>query len=434
MSHNRIFLKSGWIQAQKPPTEGKRAYFYDLKTEGLELTITPAGVKTFSAYKWVNGRPRRLTLGRFNPNALQCSEFDADPLAVLGNNPGLTLEQARQLCRAVVGDWASGQNPIDRRRATRYQVSLGELFESYIEHHAKHHTKTWKVMIYHFDKYLAHWRRRSVKEITRAEVQAFINKLGSDSGHSTANRILELFRAIINKAKEWRLVELENPAAGVRKFKIKPRKRFVRQDELPRLMRAIEQEPNEDIRDYVLISLSTGVRKSNVLSMRWEHLDLGNGVWVIPDTKNDESHEVLLTPAELAILKRRFDERTSFEWVFPGTGKTGHIVDPKRGWARILEQAGIRDLHMHDLRRTLGSYMAMSGASLSVIGNALNHKDVTTTRKVYAHTAREAERQARLNAHAMMYGGVTPGGNVVNISAKTETKGEPPDQSTHCEF
>lgn len=58
---------------------------------------------------------------------------------------------------------------------------------------------------------------------------------------------------------------------------------------------------------------------------------------------------------------------------------------------------------MHDLRRTLGSYMAMTGASLSVIGNTLNHKDVSTTRKVYAHSAHEAERTAREVAHKKMF-------------------------------
>jgi integrase len=79
------------------------------------------------------------------------------------------------------------------------------------------------------------------------------------------------------------------------------------------------------------------------------------------------------------------------------------LLDPKNGWASLLEKAGIQDVVMHDLRRSLGSYMAMSGASLSVIGNALNHKDVSTTRKVYAHSAQEAERKAREVAHEQIF-------------------------------
>lgn len=288
-----------------------------------------------------------------------------------------------------------------------------------MEHYAKHHTKTWKETNACFERYLSKWRRRPVKEITRSDVQLLINRLGQDIGHTTANRVMELVRAIINKGRLWKLIAIDNPATGISKFKLKPRKRFVQGDELPRLMQAIQEEHNEDIRDFVLISLSTGARKMNVLSMRWEHVDLANAVWNIPDTKNDEPQEILLTEEELEILRRRFKERTSFEWVFPGTGRKGYLQDPKKGWERILRRAGINDLHLHDLRRTLGSYMAMTGASLSVIGNALNHKDVTTTRKVYAHTAREAERQARVTAHGVMFAKNSAGKcKVTNIHRK----------------
>ena len=233
--------------------------------------------------------------------------------------------------------------------------------------------------------------------------------MGRENGKRTANRTLELLRAIINKGKQWSLVEGDNPATGVTKFKLKPRDRFVFEEELPKLVAAIEAEPKQDIKDYVLLSLYSGARKSNVLSMRWEHISLEAGTWVLPDTKNSTSQTILLTEPELAILKRRFDDRknisnpNAFVFVFPGTGKEGYLADPKKGWYRILDRAGLKDLHLHDLRRTLGSYMAMTGASLSVIGNALNHKDVSTTRKVYAHSAREAERSAREVAHQRMF-------------------------------
>lgn len=425
MPQKRFTFKTTLLLGLHAQENGKRSYFYDDKTEGLEFTVTKNGIRTFHAYKWINGRPRRLTLGRFNPDAILPQEFEKDPLIVLGNNPELTLEQARRVCRAVIGQWSSGQDPTDRRNSTREQVTLGELFKSYVEHYAKHHCKTWKVMLYCFDKYLSHWKRRPVKDISRADVQAFVNDLGETSGHSTANRTLELFRAIINKGREWKLTDIENPATGVRKFKIKPRRRFVREDELPRLVAAIQEEYNEDIRDYVWLSISTGARKSNILSMRWEYLDLVNGVWTIPDTKNGEAQEILLTPDELQILKNRFDTRTDFQWVFPGNGRSGHLEDPKKGWIRILNRAGIGNLHLHDLRRTLGSYMAMSGASLSVIGNALNHKDASTTRKVYAQTAREAERQARMNAHAMMFR-ANRKSKIVNLLPTTDEPAEAP--------
>ena len=399
--------------AELPAAEpGKRNCYYDTKMDGLELRITDTGSKSFSLYKWVNGKNVRLVLGRYNPDAIQAQEFDDDPLCVLTNNPGLGIEHARQLAAAVLMQLTAGKDPVAGRRATK-GLTLGELFQEYLHGYAIDHTKTWKVMEECFHRYLGEWKNRPVNSIKRADVQLLINKLGRENGKTTANRTLELLRAIINKGKKWAMFDGENPATGITKFKLKPRERFAFDEELPRLVAAIEAEPNPDIRDYILMMLYSGARKSNVLTMRWEHVDLDAGTWVIPDTKNGTSQTILLTEPELEIMQRRLGEGKKQNhpkispYVFPGVGAAGHLADPKKGWYRILERAKIKDLHLHDLRRTLGSYMAMTGASLSVIGNALNHKDVSTTRKVYAHSAREAERSARQVAHARMFGNET---------------------------
>jgi len=370
---------------------------------GLELRVTDAGTKSFSVYRWVNGKSQRIVLGRYNPDAVQSPEFEKDPLSVLANNPGLSIEQARQLAAAVMMQLTMGTNPLAARRA-KHGITLGDLFKEYLHGYAIDHCKTWKVIEECFYRYLDLWKTRPVDSIKRSEVQMLVNKLGKENGRATANRTVELLRAIINKGKQWSLVEGDNPATGITKFKLKHRERFVYAEELPRLIAAIEAEENEEIKDYVLISLYTGARKMNVLTMRWADIDLENAVWRIPDTKNDTAQTILLTGPELEIVQRRFDNRRTFEYVFPGTGtKIPHLADPKKGWQRILKRARIKDLHLHDLRRTLGSYMAMTGASLSVIGNTLNHKDVSTTRKVYAHSAHEAERTAREVAHKKMF-------------------------------
>lgn len=396
-------LTKPFIESLKPSPDGKRLYYYDSKMPGLELCVNPSGAKSFAVRRWVNGRSNRVVLGQYSALALQPREFDNDPLIVLDQNPRLTVEHARQLAQAVLSQLSAGEKPRQIKRRQTNEITLEELFREYIDKYAVEHTKTWKIMEECFDRYLSEWKKRPVIEITRADVQQLVNKLGKERGKTTANRTLELLRSVINKGKFWSLVEGENPAAGVSKFKLQSRERFVSEDELPRLIQAIQSEENLEVRDYLLISLSTGARKNNVLSMRWENIDLEAGSWTIPDTKNGTSQTILLTPDELEIIKERFKTRKSFEWVFPGPDKSKHLCDPKKGWARILKSAKIKDLHLHDLRRTLGSYMAMSGVSLSVIGNALNHKDISTTRKVYAQSAREAERTARLQAHERIF-------------------------------
>lgn len=404
MSKREATFSKAWIEGLRASPDYKRVYYYDTKVRGLELCVTATGRKSFSVYKWVSGRPRRVVIGHYDPRALHGIEFEQDPLIVMGNNPGLTVDHARELAKAVMLQLAAGEKPREiKRKDSANQVTLGRLFREYIDRYAMEHTKTWQVMEACFDRYLSHWKNTPMKEISRTDVQALINKLGRKNGKTTANRTLQLLRAVINKGKIWNLFEGENPATSISLFQLKSRQRFVTDDELPRLMAAIQAETNAEVRDYVLLSLSTGARKTNVLQMRWDQLDLKQGIWVIPDTKNGTGQTILLTPDEQEILQRRHKERKSFEWVFPGPDKAKPLNDPKKGWARILKAAKIKDLHLHDLRRTLGSYMAMTGASLSVIGNALNHKDVSTTRKVYAQSAREAELAARQRAHERMF-------------------------------
>jgi integrase len=84
----------------------------------------------------------------------------------------------------------------------------------------------------------------------------------------------------------------------------------------------------------------------------------------------------------LEILRQLRKGTRSF-FVFSGSGRTGHLVEPKKGWKRLLARAGLKDLRIHDLRRTMGSWQAKTGASLAIIGKSLNHKNQSTT-AIYA--------------------------------------------------
>ena len=197
-----------------------------------------------------------------------------------------------------------------------------------------------------------------------------------------ANRLLERIKAIFNKAIEWGWKGI-NPAQGVKKFKEKSRDRFLHPDELPAFFESLEAEENDTIRDYVYVSILTGVRKANVLAMRWEEINFERQEWFIPETKNRDPLRVPLVPKVIEILKNRAFLYGCQNWVFEGSGETGHLVEPKAGWKRILTRAGIKNLRIHDLRRTVGSWQAATGASSFIIGSTLGHKDQKST-AVYA--------------------------------------------------
>ncbi|MBZ0187443.1 MAG: site-specific integrase [Candidatus Obscuribacterales bacterium] len=180
--------------------------------------------------------------------------------------------------------------------------------------------------------------------------------------------------------------------------------RVLQADEFERFFLTLNGE-EEDFRDFVMLTLFTGARKSNVLSMSWQHINLKSGSWTIPaeQSKNSQSQSIVLTEVELEILSRRQKAQgADAKFVFPSTGKTGHVTDVKKSWASFLGRANIEDLHIHDLRRSLASWMASTGANVSVIRSALNHKDVKTTLTVYARANKESELAARKLAHKTM--------------------------------
>jgi integrase len=113
--------------------------------------------------------------------------------------------------------------------------------------------------------------------------------------------------------------------------------------------------------------------------MRWADVKLEDNRWDVPDSKSGR-YAVPLTPEAVAILKKRLKTRKNDSpWVFPSFGKTGHLVDLKGAWAKILKCAKITDLRQHDLRRTLGSWQLKQGTSLPIIGKSLGHKSLDAT-------------------------------------------------------
>ncbi len=109
-------------------------------------------------------------------------------------------------------------------------------------------------------------------------------------------------------------------------------------------------------------------------------------------TKGGEPHTAALSSEAVSVLAAR-KARATGPWVFPGPGKSGHYMEPKRAWGSFLERARIDDLRIHDLRRTLGSWQAATGASLPIIGKTLAHKNVSTT-AIYARLNLDPVRQA----------------------------------------
>ena len=207
-----------------------------------------------------------------------------------------------------------------------------------------------------------------------------------------ANRVLALLRKMFNLAKIWGLFSGDNPVTGIEKFKEEKRERFVEEYELPRLFAAIAEEVNVRVQKIIMISLLTGARRTEVLSMRWEDLNFSARTWRIGKTKNGQPH-LLPIPAPVISILSQLPRESHNPYVFPSVTGEGHVVNIKRAWNRIRRKARLEDVRFHDLRRTCGSWMANQGVPLQVIGKVLNHAQINTT-EIYARLILDPQRKA----------------------------------------
>lgn len=351
-----------------PVPKRKRATYYDVMTTGLGILLQPGSDhRAFFWFRRVQGRPTWKTIGPF---------------------PDLTVDQARTKAaewNSLLGRWKAdnyqGPNPLESPRG---ELTLGALFEDYLARHVKQRAlrpeKAEQYARWQFGKYLARWRERKLSTIRRTDVMDLKAELAEQSGQVSSNRVLQLLRAVFNFGIDTELWDGENPAARPKLFPEQERERFIEADEMPRLFAALKTEPNPDVVDYVNLSLWTGARKSDVLSMAWKDIALADNKWTVPLPKSGTPYAIPLTPEARSIIEKRQKRNGDSPWVFPSpTSKSGHIVSLKGRWNALVKRAGISNLRQHDLRRTLGSWQAAGGASLPIIGKSLGHKSVAAT-------------------------------------------------------
>ena len=333
----------------------------------------------------------------------------------IGKFPQLTVKNARKATQEFLAKVARGENPAQDRRDKKAEMSLEEGFELYMGQHIEPHCakRTHQEYQRTFKLHISKLSKRRLGSISFKEIDRLHANIGQTKGKYIANRVIELLKSLYSWLAKKRHYEGENPAWGIEKFKEKPRERFLKADELPRFFDSVAHEENHSIRDYVLLSLLTGARKQNMLAMRWDEVDFDNKSWTIPITKNQDSATIPLIPAAIEILENRQKEKSS-DWVFAGIGKTGHMSDPKKGWKRIIERAGLSDLRIHDLRRSMGSWQAINQTSLTVIAKSLGQKS-TQAASVYSRLSLDPVRESMEQAARSMleHGGQIPKPNKV---------------------
>lgn len=369
-----IPLTKRLIDAAPHPSTGQR-FLRDSKVSGLAVRITK-GSKTFVMEKRIEGQMFRWNLGRYG---------------------SLTLDEARNKAQEENAKILKGENPARARKEKLRAATFGELKDLYLKNQTPR-----KKSIRHdesmLDNHLIQWQNRKLTSIKRVDVVMLHNHIGEKARYA-ANRTVALLRRMFNLAKMWGVYTGENPAQGIEMFPEAKRDRFVQPLEMPKLWQAIKAEPNEYIQKTFLLSLFTGARRGEILAMEWAHLtlDTPEPIWCIPMTKAGRKHTLTLAQPVVALLQS-IPRLNGSPYVFPSHRGSGHLVNVSKAWRRIRERAGLLDVRIHDLRRTVGSMLKAAGEDLTLIGKVLNHSQLSTT-AIYARLNLDPVRKA-LDAHA----------------------------------
>lgn len=376
----------------------KTRILWDREIAGLGVRITPAGVKAFVLNYRVGGRERRATLGR-------CSE--------------LSLKAARERAARDLGAIRSGEaDPLARRREAREAPIVAVLVEQFLMEEAPARIGQGRMTPRTLREYRNQCRayllpaigKRRVADVTRGDVEHMVAPLPS----TTRNRVLALASRLFTLAERWGWrAQNDNPARGIERSREEPRDRVLSPSELSALADALDGLDAEAPAAVAAIRVAalTGLRIGEVLTIRWEHVDFETGRLTLPATKTGRRVHDLPAPA-LALLAAH--PRIN-DWCFTtGRASIGYKL-ARDVFAKACGRAGLDDVRLHDLRRTVMTSAAAAGIGTHVLRDLLGHK-TTAMADRYVRAVGNPVRDAREQVAAAMAAAMAgKGGEVVPL-------------------
>jgi integrase len=207
---------------------------------------------------------------------------------------------------------------------------------------------------------------------------------------ASINRIISTVKHMFTKAVDWELVEADTlkKVRKVKQLREDRRLRFLSIEEAQGLISVCD----EHLKPIVMTALNTGMRKGEILGLRWSQVDLQHGFILLDKTKNGERREIPVNDT-LRTVFRSLCRRIDVPHVFYDEKQLRNYQNVKRSFATALDRAKITDFHFHDLRHTFASQLVMAGVDLVAVKELLGHKDIKMTLR-YAHLAPAHKRKA----------------------------------------
>lgn len=353
------------LPAPGPDALSTNVEYTDAVESGLRIAVYKSGRRSFRHRYTYLGVKKMMTLGEF---------------------PAVNLEKARERVRANKAMLAEDLDPLEARQQQREAVTFKEFVEQDYQSFAKKERRSYRDIENRIKlRLIPSFGNKQMPRITKREVSAFHLKLRDEISAISANRYLALTSSIFSRAMDLGLIT-ENPCRGIPKFREGGgRKRVLSGDELGCFVKILQAEMKNPCGQAVFLLLATGLRKSEVLSLRWSHVDLNGNRVFLPNTKSGVPRYAPLNSQAMGILKVMLENRKSEnDWVFPSNSKAGHLLDVRRTFKSIMDRAELSNLRIHDLRRSFASLLINAGVPIYEVRDLLGHADIRTT-QIYAH-------------------------------------------------
>lgn len=403
-------LSPSMVEGAKPEAEPYR--IWDSAVPGLFLRVQPSGIKSFNV-QW--SRSSSKSLGRW---------------------PGVTVEAARTRARTLLVETAEHGAPLAvieaRKPPSQRPMTFGEFIAKHYAPWALTHQKQGQATIDAIRAQFSEFNDRLLTDIHAFDVERFkARRLKAGIKPSTVNRDLDRIRGALSRAVDWGMLP-KHPLKAVKRTKgdDNSRVRYLSADEETRLRRALQEReqarreerergnawcrergqperplwPVDGFTDHlmpmVLLALNTGMRRGELLGLRWEYVDLpGKRVTVAAGiAKSRKARHIPLNSEALDVLERWKRQGTGAGLVFPGRGGE-RMTHVNTSWESLVEAARLVDFRFHDLRHDFASKLVMRGVDLNTVRELLGHADLKMTLR-YAHLApdRLADAVAKLGA------------------------------------
>ena len=356
----------------------------DTKTPGLGVRVKPSGYRAWVYHGSASGSPRRYSLGSVSLKTVEDARRECLEIGLkeqIGGAPDETVKvTVPKFCDFVEGEWKTA-------RYDYFKPSTRKGVDSALK-----------------TQLLPNFGTLPLDRIMRSRVNRWFDQY-SRSAPGGANYTLDTLSGILNHAIICGHIAA-NPVRGVRRNPRRKMTRFLSREEIRRLHAVLdacvaERPVYAPVADIIRLLLLTGCRRGEIVNLQWR--EVGEDILKLVDSKTGP-RTVFLSPKAKAIIERQ--PRLSSPWVFPSPVNRGkpRSADSLDGlWKLARKQAGIEDVRLHDLRRSVASQAVIKGVPLPVVARLLGHSQVSMTLR-YAHVADKeveaaAERVGRVIAN-----------------------------------